>query len=117
MADLYHVWCDLLPEMSDLDFAKATADWLDHLQGQGAIEAYRITRRKLGLAPDHLGEFHIQIETRDLAQLDQAFKHASSRAEPAELLHHCVNHMVKNSRFALYRDFPDAHRQHGQERF
>lgn len=117
MADIYHVWCDLASGMKDLEFAQAVEHWLEHLREQGAIDSFRLTRRKLGLGPNDIGEFHIQIETRDLAQLDQAFKIASSRAEPAEILHHCVNHMVKNSRFALYRDFPDPHRQQGQERF
>jgi hypothetical protein len=31
------------------------------------IETWRLTRRKLGLAPSALGEFHIVIETKDLA--------------------------------------------------
>lgn len=117
MADLYHVWCDLRPGMSDIDFAQAVSKWLGHLREQAAITDFRITRRKLGLAPDHMGEFHIQIETQDLAQLDKAFNIAATRAEPAELLHHCVNHMVRNSRFALYRDFPDPKRKKGEERF
>lgn len=117
MSDIYHVWCDLRPGMKDWEFTDAVASWLGHLRDQGAIDEFRLTRRKLGLAPDHLGEFHIMIETRDLAQLDQAFRIAAARDEPAELLHHCVNHMVCNSRFALYRDFPDPVRQRGQERF
>ena len=36
-------------------------------------------RRKLGLGPSTLGEFHIVIEVRDLAQLDAAFGTAASR--------------------------------------
>ena len=115
--NLYEIWCDLKPGMSDLAFAERTADWLGRLQGEAAIERFRLTRRKLGFGPPALGEFHIQIEVRDLAQLDKAFLIAASRAEPYELLHHCVNHMVENVKFALYRDFPDAVRQVGAERF
>lgn len=117
MADLYHIYCDLRPGMRDIEFATAVADWLGYLKAQETIDGFRITRRKLGLSPKGLGEFHIVIETRDLAQLDRAFHIASSRAEPAESLHHCVNHMVQNSQFALYRDFPDPRRHQGQERF
>ena len=117
MADIYHVWCDLASGMDDMTFAKAVNEWLGHLEAQGAITSHRLMRRKLGFSPDHLGEFHVEIEVRDLAQLDEAFTIAATRAEPAEVLHHCVNHMVKNARFALYRDFPDPYRQRGQERF
>ncbi len=115
--NLYEIWCDLKPGMSDLAFAERTAAWLDRLKAEGAIEGWRLTRRKLGLGPPGIGEFHITIEVRDLAQLDQAFHLAATRAEPYELLHHCVNHMVENARFALYRDFPDPVRQVGAERF
>ena len=36
------------------------------------IQAYRITRRKLGLGPAEFLEFHITLEVTDLAQLDAA---------------------------------------------
>jgi hypothetical protein len=64
-----------------------------------------------------VGEFHVTIEVRDLAQLDGAFRAVSERAEPVEGLHAAVNQSVRNLTFALYRDFPDAHRKRGQERF
>ncbi|HET6466817.1 MAG TPA: DUF6614 family protein [Geminicoccaceae bacterium] len=115
--DIYHVWCDLAPGASDTAFAQNVRAWLGHLQEQGLIQGFRLTRRKLGLAPEHLGEFHLAIEVLDLAQLDRAFRLAAARAEPAEGLHHAVNHMARNARFALYRDFPDAGRREGEERF
>jgi hypothetical protein len=115
--DIYHAWCDLAPGMSDGTFAHNVRAWMEHLRARGAIEGFRITRRKLGLGPEGLGEFHIMIEVRDLAQLDRAFRTAATRAEPAETLHHAVNHMARNARFALYRDFPDPFRETGQERF
>ena len=115
--DLYHVWCDLAPEQSDLAFVRAVRAWLGHLQAEQAIAGYRLTRRKLGLAPADLGEFHIIIEVENLAQLDRAFNAVSSRAEPVEGLHHAVNSKVREVRFALYRDFPDPGRRTGEERF
>jgi hypothetical protein len=88
-----------------------------HLRNQGLIAAWRLTRRKLGLGPPGLGEFHLMIEVRDLAQLDAAFQRVATRTEPVEGVHFGVNSLVQNAVFALYRDFPDPVRQTGQERF
>ena len=74
-------------------------------------------RRKLGLGPPDLGEFHVQIELSGLAQLDEAFAAVSTRAEPIEELHAAVNQVARNLRFALYREFPDPQRTRGAERF
>ena len=57
------------------------------------------------------------IEVEDLAQLDRAFTAVSERANPVESLHAAVNQSVSSFRAALYRDFPDAHRKRGEERF
>ncbi len=113
--DLYHIWCDLKPGVRDLAFVEAVDRYLGGLHGDGLIEGFRITRRKLGLGGP--AEFHIWIETRDMAQLDAAFNLVSSRTEPVEGFHHCVNSLVQNAQFALYRDFPDPHRRTGEERF
>ena len=74
-------------------------------------------QQKLGLAPSALGEFHIVIETKDLAQLDSAFNRVASRREPIESVHHGVNSLVCNAMFGLYRDFPDPVRHSGEEKF
>lgn len=115
--DIYHGWCDLKPGVSDTDFADAFHGYMEGLKAEGKIQSYRLTRKKLGLAPSHLGEFHFMIEVRDLAQLDGAFQFVSARTEPAESAHHGVNSLVQNVRFALYRDFPDPQRVRGQEKF
>src|SRR5262245_51221921 len=115
--DLYHIWCDLKPGVRDTAFVEAVGKYLGHLKSEGKIESFRLTRRKLGLAPPSLGEFHIIIETKDLAQLDRAFQSASSRREPVEGVHFGVNSLVQNATFALYRDFPDEHRHFGEEKF
>jgi hypothetical protein len=57
------------------------------------------------------------VETTGLAQLDDAFASVSSRAGAVEGLHHAVNSRVRDVFFALYRDFPDATRQFGEEKF
>jgi hypothetical protein len=115
--NIYHVWCDLGPGIRDTEFRTRLAAYMDHLRERDLITAWRLTRRKLGLGPPHLGEFHLMIEVRDLAQLDAAFGHVASRAEPVEGFHFGVNSLVRNATFALYRDFPDPVRQEGEERF
>ena len=65
--DVYHIWCDLKDGRDDKAFAAAVAAYLDHHKAGGRIESWRLMRRKLGLGPDGMGEFHIMIETKDLA--------------------------------------------------
>jgi hypothetical protein len=115
--NIYHVWCDLKPGVSDLAFTENVGNYLGHLKDQGLIEGFRLTRRKLGLAPATLGEFHLMIEVQGLAQLDSAFEHVAGRREPVEGFHFGVNGLVTNATFALYRDFPDPVRHAGEEKF
>jgi len=115
--DIYHGWCDLKPGVSDIDFAKKMGAYMDHLKEQGLIASWRLTRRKLGLGPADLGEFHIAIEVKDLRQLEDAFERVGGRREPTEGFHFGANSLVENARFALYRDFPDTFRHEGEERF
>jgi hypothetical protein len=115
--DLYHIWCDLQPGVGDLAFAEKLAAYMGHLRDQGLIESWRLTRRKLGLGPSTIGEFHVVIEVRDLAQLEAAFQRVASRREPTEGFHFGANSLVRNASFALYRDFPDPTRHRGEERF
>ncbi len=78
--DLYHIWCNLRPGVSDVDFADSVAGYLGHLRQERRLEGYRLSRRKLGLVQPTLGEFHTVIETQDLAQPDDAFRNVSKRA-------------------------------------
>ena len=91
--------------------------YFEHLEAEGLIAGYRIMRRKLGLGPPALREFHIMLEFEDLAQLDRAFDRAASRSDPVESFHHAVNSLVSDVFFALYRDFPDPVRVRGEEKF
>ena len=115
--DHYHAWCNLKVGVKDTEFADRVHAYLGHLKEGGPIAGYRLTRRKLGLGPAHLPEFHIIIEVEGLAQLDKAFEQVASRADPAEGLHHAVNSLVTDVSFALYRDFPDMARVRGEEKF
>jgi hypothetical protein len=114
---IYHIWCNLLPSVSDVAFCDRVDAYLGRLREGRLIEGHRITRRKLGFGPRELGEFHITIEIRDLAQLDLAFLAAAERSGAIEGLHQAVNSLACDLTFALYRDFPDAVRKRGEEKF
>ena len=113
--DVYELRVDLRPGVSDTDFVAALEGYLGALVAQGRLESWRLLRRKLGFGAGQ--EVKGLIETRDLAQLDDAFRHVSTRSGEIEGLHHGVNSLVVNFEAALYRDFPDAHRVAGEERF
>jgi hypothetical protein len=115
--DIYHVWCDLKTGVSDLEFCEDASTYLNSLIDAGQMENFRITRRKLGLGLAELGEFHLMLEFSGLAQLDEAFTTVASRTDPVENFHHAVNSKVSKVEFALYRDFPDANRKPGEEKF
>lgn len=115
--DVYHIWFDLKDGVRDGEFADSAKAYLDHLKSGGMIAAYRITRRKLGLGHPNLPEWHITLDFENMSQMDRAFGQVSSRADPAESFHHAVNSKVRDIFFALYRDFPDAGRVRGQEKF
>ncbi len=115
--DVYHIWCNLRSEVSDLEFCERVDRYLGRLRDAGRIASHRIMRRKLGLGPSEIGEFHIEIEVEDLTQLDSAFREVSTRTGAVEELHHAVNSLARDVKFALYRDFPDPHREQGQEKF
>jgi hypothetical protein len=115
--DIYQISCDLQPGVRDVEFVNALNAYLGALKAEGRIEGWRLMRRKLGLGPASWGEFQILIETRDLAQLDDAFTSVSTRSGPVEGRHHGVNSLVANFQAGLWRDFPDPHRRFGEEQF
>jgi hypothetical protein len=113
----YHTWFNLKPGVNDLEFCRAMARYMGHLKERGAIEGWTLTRRKLGFGPNDLGEFHIVMDVRDLAQLDSAFGYVATPSESVEGVHFDVNSRVQDLKIALYRDFPDPERREGQEKF
>lgn len=115
--DVYHIFCNLKPGVRDLEFVEGVQAYLQRLRDEGRIQSFRVTRAKLGLVPPQLREFHITIEFEDLTQMQAAFDTVSAREGPVESLHHAVNSKVQDAYFALYRDFPDATRVRGQEKF
>ena len=106
----YDMWCNIRDSRKDLEFAAAVKAYLDRLQEMGRIEGWKLTRRKFGFGPDGLGEFHISVWTRDLAQLDQAFSTVAARSGEIEDLHRPVYAMAVDFKSSLSRDFPDPER-------
>jgi hypothetical protein len=103
----YDIWVNLKDSRQDLAFARALDAYMGHLKEQGKLESWRLSRRKFGFGPPELGEFHIRISFKDLAQLDAAFSVVATREGDVERLHHPVYSMVTGFKSALYRDFPD----------
>ena len=110
------MWFDPDEGVRDVEIEAGVPGWLEHLRTHGKIERWRLKRRKLGLGGD-LPEWHVVVEVTGLAQLDEAFAVAARRSGPAEALHHGINARVRNFKAALYRDFPDPVREHGDEAF
>lgn len=108
--DWYHIWCDLKPGVKDMDLVAAVRGMLGYMSEKGLIDSFSLQRRKLGFGPREIGEWHIAIATKDLAQLDQAFNYVTPRTGEMERLHAAVWSKVDNFQSALYRDFPDANR-------
>ncbi|MEX2650440.1 MAG: DUF6614 family protein [Alphaproteobacteria bacterium] len=115
--NIYHIWFDLKAGVKDTDLTDALESYLGHLEAEGRLAGYRITRRKLGFGHPNLPEWNVTIDFADLAQMDPAFATVATRADPVEGLHHAVNSKVESIFFALYRDFPDHARVRGQEKF
>ena len=106
--DIYHIWCNLKQSKDAAQFVIDVREYLSHLQETADLSRFRIMRRKLGLGPAELGEFHIMLEFDDLSGLDGTFSQVAARVDPVESLHRAVYTKVKDLTFALYRDFPDA---------
>src|SRR3954447_18030037 len=82
--NIYHAWCDLKPGIGDLEFSEKVAGYMGHLKVQGLIEAWRLTRRKLGVGPWPLVESCLMIEVKALAHVLSGFDRVAGRREPVE---------------------------------
>lgn len=106
----YEIWVNLLPGVDDMEFVGAVRAYLGVFQQEGTLESYTIRRRKFGFGPSELGEWHITMSFRDLAQMDKAFERAATRDASIEVLHAAVYSKVTNYKSGLWRDFPDSFR-------
>ena len=70
--NLYHCLIELKSEARALAFATAVQTWMSYLQDQGLVTAWRLMRRKFGLASGAHCDFLLEIELPDMAALDNA---------------------------------------------
>ena len=115
--NVYQAFFTLKPGVYDMDFVAGLNAYMGYLKDRGDLKTWRLLRRKLGLGPSATGEWQLLMEFENLAQLDHAFGHVSTRAGDVEVKHHGVNHMIDTVTFGLYRDFPDPGRETGEEKF
>ncbi len=108
--NVYHIWFNLKDTHKDVEFAGSLSAYMGYMKERGLIHGFRLTRRKLGFGPPELGEFHAEIQTETLAQLDDAFSAVAARSGELERLHAKVYSQITDFRAALYRDFPDTER-------
>jgi hypothetical protein len=108
--NLYHCSIDLKNEVKAVAFAHAVERWMDMLQSSGSIQSWRLCRRKLGFGAPRARDFLLEVEVRDLSQLDQAFRFSGTGGEDVENLYTTVHLMVGEVDVALYRPFPDPER-------
>jgi len=108
--NIYTCQIDLKQEAKALVFANALAAWMNHLQSAEVIQSWRLSRRKLNLASDRFRDFMLEIEVKDLTQLDQAFRLSGRQDDEVAALHGAVHVLIAHADFALYRPFPDTER-------
>ncbi|MEP3440043.1 DUF6614 family protein [Sulfitobacter sp.] len=108
--NLYHCAIDLRDTSKALAFAGAVEGWMEHLKTNGMIESWRLCRRKLGFGAPQSRDFLLEIEVRDMSQLDDAFRFTGSSEAGVERLYTTVHQMVGEVDVALYRPFPDPER-------
>ena len=108
--NLYHCQIDLHHGSKALSFASAVELWLNYLKDRGAVSEWRLLRRKLNLASDSCRDFLLEIEFKDMIQLDSAFKVLGEHDEAVEKLYNAVTSHIAASESGLYRMFPDPER-------
>ena len=115
--NIYQAFFSLKEGVKDMEFQRNLQSYMEFLIENGHLHKWRLLRRKLGLGPKELGDWHLIMEFESLAALDLAFGHVATRTGEVEQRHHGVNKMIQNITFALYRDFPDPNRSEGGELF
>lgn len=109
--DIYHIWANKQGDISDTEWVANMRRFLQHLVDEGKMESFRITRCKMGFRSiADLPEWHIMMEFKNMAQMDDAFKRVVPRKDELEKKHVSFNQFVADDiQHALYRDWPDEH--------
>lgn len=107
--DIYTIYADHTDDVKAEEFARLMRKFLDKMVSLGRMESYRITRMKLGFRSMDLPEFRIDMEFRNMQQLDDAMTSILRNEEKIEDEHVGFNHYVdvETIQHFLYRDYPD----------
>ena len=107
--DVYTIYADHSSETNAHNFCRLMRKFLDKMQDMKRIESYRITRMKLGFRSMDLPEFRIDMEFKNMQQLDDAMTSVIRNEEMIEREHVGFNHLVDGETIQhfLYRDYPD----------
>ena len=92
--DVYTIYADHNAKIDAHHFAKKMKLFLDKMVELGHMESYRLTRMKLGFRSMDLPEFRIDMEFKNMQQLDNAMTGVLRNEENIENEHHGFNHMV-----------------------
>ena len=107
--DVYTIYADHTADTDAHTFVHLMRQFLDKMVATGKMEAYRITRMKLGFRSMDLPEFRIDMEFKNMQQLDDAMTGVVRNEHNIELEHVGFNQLVdvETIQHFLYRDFPD----------
>jgi hypothetical protein len=108
--DVYTIYADHNENTDAHTFVRLMSKFMDKMVEMGRMETYRITRMKLGFRSMDLPEFRIDMEFKNMQQLDDAMTSVIRNEESIETEHVGFNHLVdvETIQHFLYRDFPDA---------
>ena len=104
--NVYTVYADVKEGIDARTFVANMKLFLDKLP---QMHDYRITRMKLGFRSMDLPEFRIDMEFKNLQQLDDSMTSVLRNEKSIETEHVGFNHLVdvETIQHFLYRDFPD----------
>ena len=107
--DVYTIYADHTEDTTAHEFVRKMSKFLDHMVELGRMEKYRITRMKLGFRSMDLPEFRIDMEFKNMQQLDDAMTSVVRNEENIEGEHVGFNSLVdvETIQHFLYRDYPD----------
>jgi hypothetical protein len=107
--DIYTIYADHTQRTTAISFVNKMSLFLDKMVELKRMESYRITRMKLGFRSMNLPEFRIDMEFKNMQQLDDAMTSVIRNEENIEGEHVGFNSLVdvETIQHFLYRDYPD----------
>ena len=104
--NIYTIYADIVEGSNPKQFVNNMKQFLDSLP---TLQAYRITRMKLGFRSMDIGEFRIDMEFNTMQDLDDAMTRVVRNDDDIESKHVAFNSMVdmETIQHFLYRDWPD----------